>query len=222
MEVTKAYRVRRMRREDIDQVVEIDREAFPGTLPVPNYRRELENRLAHYAVVCDHSRTVPDTDNPPANSHPPGFISKLSKLFGVSRLRWRSSPAPCQEFILGFAGIWVLVNEAHLTSIAVRHSERDQGVGELLLISMIELSQKLKAAFVTLEVRVSNATAQKLYTKYGFKEVGLRRHYYNDNREDALLMTTEGLSSSAYRTRLQDLKQNYTRKWGSPTFLLDR
>jgi len=202
-----------MRQEDIEQVAEIDREAFPGTWPVPNYRRELENRLAHYIVVCDPSRAKPAA-SPPAN--PPGssggFLSKLLKRLGFGKI-----PAPSsRDYILGFAGIWVLVDEAHVTSIAVRETEREKGLGEMMLISVIELSQRLKAAFVTLEVRVSNQTAQKLYAKYGFKEVGLRKHYYTDNREDALLMTTDGIGSAAFKSQLQALKQDYSRKWGSP------
>jgi len=85
-----------------------------------------------------------------------------------------------------------------------------------LLISIIDLSRELKAAFVTLEVRFSNTQAQKLYTKYGFKEVGVRRHYYTDNREDALLMTTDNLTSVAYQAQFERLKQIYARKWGVP------
>jgi ribosomal-protein-alanine N-acetyltransferase len=220
MEKTGDYFVRRMRREDIEQVSDVDREAFPGTWPVPNYRRELENRLAYYIVVCDRRRIVPSNDPHPVGGFQ-NLVSKLSNIIGLDRLRRRSPAATSRELILGFAGIWVLVDEAHLTSIAVRQSEREKGVGELLLISMIEVSQKLNATFVTLEVRVSNTTAQKLYTKYGFKEVGLRRHYYTDNREDALLMTTDSLASADYIARLRSLKQDYIRKWGSPTFSID-
>jgi [ribosomal protein S18]-alanine N-acetyltransferase len=216
MEKNGDYLVRRMQREDIEQVSDIDREAFPGTWPVPNYRRELENKLAYYIVVCDRRRVVPEND-PPVSVFQ-NMVLKISYIIGGDRLR-RQTPLPTsRELILGFAGIWVLVDEAHLTSIAVRQQEREKGVGELLLISMIEVSQKLNAAFVTLEVRVSNTAAQKLYAKYGFKEVGLRRHYYTDNREDALLMTTDSLSSAAYNARLQALKQDYISKQGSPTF----
>ncbi|MFH0942399.1 MAG: ribosomal protein S18-alanine N-acetyltransferase [Chloroflexota bacterium] len=221
METAKAYCVRRMQRKDINQVVEIDREAFPGTWPVPNYRRELENRLAYYIVVCDRDQTVPATDGPPIGGFQK-FVSKVSQLIGGDGLRRGNPAGPGRELVLGFAGIWVLVDEAHLTNIAVRQSERERGVGELLLISMIELSQKLKTVFVTLEVRVSNTTAQTLYTKYGFKEVGLRRHYYTDNREDALLMTTDGIGSAPYRAQLQALKQLYIQKWGNPAFRFDR
>ncbi len=209
--------MRGMRREDIDQVAEIDREAFPGTWPVPNYRRELENRLAYYIVVCADGRTLPGTSSPPQGGAS-GFMAKLLDWFGFGRGKPLASS---RDYILGFAGIWVLVDEAHLTSIAVRQSAREHGVGELLLISIIELSQKLKAAFVTLEVRMSNTTAQKLYAKYGFKEVGRRRHYYTDNREDALLMTTDGLGSTACITRLQTMKRNYAGKRGSPAFMFD-
>lgn len=219
MAIAEVYCVRRMRREDVDQVAEIDREAFPGTWPVPNYRRELENRLAYYIVVYDRNRrSEPDisANVPPAK--PDRFIPKLLRWLGFSQ---ETPVASSRDYILGFAGIWVLVDEAHITSIAVRQTTRGKGVGELLLISVIEISQKLKAAFVTLEVRVSNTAAQKLYTKYGFNQVGVRKHYYTDNREDALLMTTDGISSSAYRQKLQTLKQDYFRNQGTPTFYDD-
>ncbi|MFA5316851.1 MAG: GNAT family N-acetyltransferase, partial [Dehalococcoidales bacterium] len=173
METAKDYYVRRMRREDVGQVVDIDREAFPSIWPVPNYRRELENRLAHYIVVCDRGRRVPENDGRPVGGFK-RFNSMVWRLLGGDRWHRGDTAIPGQELILGFAGIWVLVDEAHLTNIAVRELERERGVGELLLISIIEMSQKLKAIFVTLEVRASNTTAQNLYTKYGFKQVGVR------------------------------------------------
>jgi len=212
--------VRRMRREDIDQVVEIDREAFPDSWPVPNYRRELENRLAHYLVVCDESRTlpVPEKDERPGDGGFPGLVSRVWRLFDSGRKITGGLPPSNREYIMGFAGIWVLADESHLTNIAVRELDRRQGVGERLLISIIDLSMELKTSFVTLEVRASNIEAQKLYTKYGFNQVGVRRHYYTDNREDALLMTTDGITTDSYQVKLQHLKQLHAKKWGVPLY----
>ena len=90
-----------------------------------------------------------------------------------------------------------------------------QGIGELLLIHTIELAKKLGADTLTLEVRVSNAAAQKLYLKYGFTQVGLRRAYYTDNREDGMLMSTEKISSDSYQALFQQLKQGYQERWYS-------
>lgn len=212
--------MRRMRRGDIDQVVEIDREAFPGSWPVPNYRRELENRLAHYLVVCDESRTlpVPEKDERPVDGGFPGLVSRVWRLFDSGRKITGGLSPSNREYITGFIGIWVLADESHLTNIAVRELDRRQGVGERLLISIIDLSMELKTSFVTLEVRASNTEAQKLYTKYGFNQVGVRRHYYTDNREDALLMTTDGITTDSYQTKLQYLKQLHAKKWGVPLY----
>ena len=123
-------------------------------------------------------------------------------------------PPPGREYIIGFADFWMMADEAHITNIAVRNIHRRRGIGELLLISMIDMATKLNACHLTLEVRASNTTAQSLYSKYGFARVGLRRGYYTDNKEDAVLMTTESISSASFQPRLNRLKKAHSRKWG--------
>ena len=115
------------------------------------------------------------------------------------------------EHIIGFAGLWLLVDEAHITNIAVREKHRRQGIGETLLIAIIELAGELGANSMTLEVRASNTEVQKLYAKYGFVKVGLRHGYYTDNREDAVLMTLEELKSDEARKRLESLKRAHAK-----------
>jgi ribosomal-protein-alanine N-acetyltransferase len=112
-----------------------------------------------------------------------------------------------KHHIMGFAGLWMLVGEAHITNIAVREKHRRQGIGEALLIAIIELAIELGAHLITLEVRASNTEVQKLYAKYGFVRVGLRRGYYTDNREDAVLMTIEDVKSNEVREKLEQLKR---------------
>jgi ribosomal-protein-alanine N-acetyltransferase len=99
-----------------------------------------------------------------------------------------------------------MLDEAHVTTIAVRPSERGQGIGELLFIGLIDIAASLGARFVTLEVRASNYVAQQLYKKFGFREEGVRRRYYSDNGEDALIMWSEPLGSPAFQNRLARLK----------------
>jgi ribosomal-protein-alanine N-acetyltransferase len=115
-----------------------------------------------------------------------------------------------------------MVDEAHLANIAVRGAYRNQGIGERLLISAIEISIERKARFITLEVRASNKIAQTLYEKYGLIEVGTRRGYYMDNKEDAVIMTAEGITSAPYVKRLQNLKQAHARRWGIGTSSIAR
>jgi [ribosomal protein S18]-alanine N-acetyltransferase len=206
------YYVRRMVREDITQVTEIDREAFPSQIPPPNYRHELQNQFAYYVVVCDDARTIV------VNPAPVGGVSKLPSVIYRWLKRTPDAAAkqvpPDQKYIIGFAGIWVMTDEAHVTNIAVRERYRGKGFGELLLLSIADLATGLKAGILTLEVRASNIVAQNLYKKYGFEHVGLRRGYYLDNKEDALIMSTETINSASFKARLKSLRESLYTKTG--------
>jgi ribosomal-protein-alanine N-acetyltransferase len=202
--------IRLMCQEDLPQVNEIDHEAFPTMWPPPNYQRELKNSLAHYIVVSDEKQKY----QPPPKAPRKGFSRLLARLKLCFNHHPDKEPPPAREYIIGFAGIWLMAGEAHITNIAVRESYRRRGIGELLLISLIELSLELDAHLVTLEVRASNTAAQSLYAKYGFAQVGLRRGYYTDNREDGVLMTLDNISSIPVRDNLQQLKREHSRRWG--------
>ena len=108
--------------------------------------------------------------------------------------------------IVGFAGLWVMVDEAHVTTFAVHPRWRRRGVGERLLLALLDLAVSRRAREATLEVRLSNMPARRLYEKYGFRPVGIRPRYYSDNGEDALIMTTEPLDSAGVRDRLASLR----------------
>ncbi len=108
--------------------------------------------------------------------------------------------------IVGFAGTWLLVDEAHVTTFATRTTWRRQGVGERLLVALIDMALARGANEATLEVRPTNIPARKLYEKFGFKVVGTRPRYYTDNNEDALIMTTAPLQSPPMRERLARLR----------------
>jgi len=107
---------------------------------------------------------------------------------------------------IAYGGIWLMVDEAHITTFAVDPAWRRQGVGGTLLIALLDLAIARHAREATLEVRLSNVPARRLYEKYGFRPVGLRPRYYSDNGEDALIMTTEPLTGGAMRTRLVSLR----------------
>lgn len=110
------------------------------------------------------------------------------------------------EEVIGFAGIWVMVDEAHVTTFAVDPRWRRRGIGERLLLALLDLSVTRRAREATLEVRLSNMPARRLYEKYGFRPVGIRPRYYSDNGEDALIMTTDTLDSTAMRERVARLR----------------
>jgi len=204
-----------MRKEDIAQVNKIDREAFPTQGASPNYRRELQNRLAHYIVTCDKDKTIEESEvKATPEKGISGLSSRIRRLLSYGRFFGNKLRPSSSQYILGFAGIWVMADEAHLTNIAARECYQRQGIGELLLISIIDLAIELKANIMTLEVRASNTPAQSLYYKYGFTQVGVHRGYYSDNREDGSIMSTESITSASFQARLQKLKQAHFRKYG--------
>ncbi len=110
------------------------------------------------------------------------------------------------EVIAGYAGMWVVMDEAHITTIAVDPPVRGQGIGERLLIGLIDRARERGARWIQLEVRRSNIVAQSLYRKYGFRDVGIRRHYYSDNGEDALVMWTGNIWEEESQQRYKALR----------------
>jgi len=217
------YYVRMMRQEDIAQVNEIDREAFPTQLPPPNYHHELQNRLARYIVAYSEDEAVAEPEVKAAEEKDScELVHKIRKWFNHKHLFGNEPATPERQHILGFAGIWIMADEAHITNIAVRKCHQRQGIGELLLILIIDLATKLKANTMTLEVRASNTAAQSLYQKYGFTQVGLRHAYYTDNREDGVLMSTESITSAPFQAHLQQLKRAHSRKYGVALYGLSK
>lgn len=95
------------------------------------------------------------------------------------------------DHIVGYAGFWLIADEVHISTIAVHPDARGRGYGEWLFLNMLLMACELNPLLVTLEVRRGNIVAQTLYRKYRFVEVGLRRRYYRDTGEDALLMTVD-------------------------------
>ena len=93
--------------------------------------------------------------------------------------------------VIGYAGAWIILDESHITNIAVAEPERGRGVGRKLTEALMQYISNLGAAYATLEVRVSNERAQHLYKALGFVSVGKRKRYYEDNGEDAFLMVCE-------------------------------
>ncbi len=215
--------VRPMEERDIEQAVEVEKDAFPTLFPVTSFRRELTNRRGRYLALARRpgAADVADSDLPafPGVNGNRVDVPILNRLMdGARRVAWRRrapSWKPGDELIAGFVGIWFIVDEAHIVSIGVRAEYRGLGLGEMLLISAIEHAMDMNSLMVTLEVRVSNYVAQNLYRKYGFTERGRRKGYYSDNREDALIMTTDSICSDDYRIRFAGLAQAHEARWGA-------
>jgi ribosomal-protein-alanine N-acetyltransferase len=204
------YVIDRMTMPDVPRVIEIERLAYPSTWPPSAYRKELqENRWAHYIVlrdkkIAEEQMSVPEQET-----------DRHRRFFPLTLLPNRPSTTtstPNLASIIGFAGLWLMVDEAHITTIAMHPDYRRRGLGEFMLVSLIDIAYSIGAKWVTLEVRVSNYTAQNLYRKYGFREAGLRHRYYSDNQEDALIMWTDEINTPSYKQKFQELKFALVRK----------
>jgi ribosomal-protein-alanine N-acetyltransferase len=110
------------------------------------------------------------------------------------------------EDVVAYGGVWLMVDEAHVTTFAVHPRYRRRRIGERLLLSLLDVSVARRAREATLEVRLSNLGARRLYEKYGFRPVGIRPRYYSDNQEDALIMTTEPLAGADMQARIARLR----------------
>ncbi len=151
---------------DAPHVLDIDRFSVPLPWAAASYKHELsQNKHAHFFVALESGQ------------------SRWEKWLG----RWG------ERRVIGFSGYWYILDEAHISTVAVHPRWRGRGIGEELLRAMLARALKQGAVEATLEVRVSNIVAQTLYRKYGFEDVGLRKNYYRDNGEDALLMTAKPL-----------------------------
>lgn len=202
----------------IPAVSAIEKLSFSSTWPASAYRREIEkNAMAWYAVA----KRTPAAGSPrrpprfevaePTEPSPDGVLKRFAR-----RLRGEGPPVSSEdvdelETVVGYAGLWLMVDSAHVTTIAVDPPYRGDGIGELLLVALIDRALDLDADQLTLECRVSNAVAQALYRKYTFKNSGLRKRYYSDDGEDALIMTSDSLRSATFglvldqnRERLMD------------------
>jgi [ribosomal protein S18]-alanine N-acetyltransferase len=114
---------------------------------------------------------------------------------------------------VAYAGIWMMVDEAHITTFAVLPEWRRRGIGARLMLAVLQLSLELHASVATLEVRLGNLAARMLYQRFGFRPVGVRPRYYSDNGEDALIMTTELLGSPQMRNRIEAMADRYGDDW---------
>jgi [ribosomal protein S18]-alanine N-acetyltransferase len=229
------YILEPMKQDDIAEISKIERLCFSMPWPASAYRRELRtpetNRylVVRYLSPAEASSAglpEPTSANLTTLSHPaiesngngsttPHDLRPVqAKPLWSSLLPWLkpasengSAPGPASRYpIVGYAGLWLMVDEAHVTTIGVHPDHRGHGAGELLFMGLMDLAGQMKASRVTLEVRVSNAGAQALYRKYGLEVAGLRRRYYSDNGEDAYIMWSEPIVSPEFTERISRLR----------------
>ncbi len=114
--------------------------------------------------------------------------------------------AKVDDAIVGYGGMWLMVDEAHITTFAIDPGWRRQHIGERLLLEFVDVAIARFAREMTLEVRLSNLPARRLYEKFGFRPVGVRPRYYSDDGEDALIMTTLPLADASMVARIAALR----------------
>ncbi len=197
IQYSERYLPRPMTCDDIPQVMAIERASFASAWPQTAYEKELENRLARYLVAVRLGEAEPG---------PRGVRRRLGRLLA------RRPPQPGD--IVGFVGVWLMVDEAHIVTLAVRPDARRQGVGQLLVLGALELAYAHDMSRVTLEVRASNDAARALYERCGFRRVGVRPRYYTDNQEDAVVMSTPPLGDPDFRALFDRLRDEHARRFG--------
>jgi [ribosomal protein S18]-alanine N-acetyltransferase len=176
---------------DVDQVMQIEHKSFSAPWSARAYRFEIAEN--------DHSTMLVVR---PALRWSGSLAAAFQRFMGLQ-------PGP----VLGYAGAWLLVDEFHVSTIAVHPEWRRRGIGELLLLSLLEKGAELKLARATLEVRLSNLAAQTLYRKYGFEIVSRQKAYYADNNEDAYIMATPTLDSPVYQAHLSRCRAQLHARW---------
>jgi len=197
------YVIRPMKYEDIPEVAQIDREAFPGEWVFRSqsaYKQDLDNPSIRY-IVAGKKRGVSESKQQ-APQKPPWFKRIFSYEHNLNT----------PENIVGFSGFWLMMKEAHIIAIGVKDGYRRLGIGEGLFIATIELAQILNANVVTLEVRASNEIAQELYKKYDFRVAGRRLKYYSSDGEDAIIMSADNITSMPFQASFQQLKKAHAQR----------
>ncbi|HEX2908078.1 MAG TPA: ribosomal protein S18-alanine N-acetyltransferase [Phototrophicaceae bacterium] len=176
--------LRYMTLADVPQVAAIDRLAFDLPWSERAYSYEVTESTYSYMVVLEVAEEAAPGQ---------GWLRWLPALNGRGHSRQ----------IVGYGGLWNIMSEAHVSTIAVHPNYQGRGWGEILLAGMVRRSLRLQADYVALEVRVTNTRAQNLYRKYEFETVGTKAHYYRNNNEDAYDMRL-ALTTPDIQPRLEE------------------
>src|SRR5687767_12013717 len=199
--------------DDVPEVSRVERRCFSNPWPAAAYRRELRLPEQNAYVVLRQFPAGADVGGANGSAsasgngvHPNGRHEGTRPLARLALLPFSRRPEPNAPRIVGFAGMWSMFDEAHITTIGVEPEMRGRGLGELLLIALADEAVRRGADWLTLEVRVSNVPAQALYRKYGFTVQGVRKRYYSDNNEDAYIMWSPSLRDPIYLARYAELR----------------
>ncbi len=207
------FAVETMHIADIPEVVEIEKACFTTPWPASAYRRELKSPSSTRYLVVRHYLTEPSARPEVSHEKKSGLISRLLPFLKPGDTEEAAENGPKNPNpVVGYGGLWLMMDEAHITTLGVAPEYRGKALGEFLLIGLIDVALALGASWLTLEVRVSNTVAQNLYKKYTFKETGRRYKYYTDNNEDAFIMWSDELTKLSFREKYKTLKTELLEK----------
>lgn len=175
--------------QDLDAVVALDQLCFGGLWTRSGYERELESPCSQILVLKA------------------GLAASTKSDLTPKRSANLPSSLPVATSIVGLGCFWSILEEAHITILAVHPDYRHQGFGQLLLYALLRDAKRRQLEWATLEVKPSNQAALFLYHKFGFSEAGRRRRYYKDTGEDALILWRSGLQSSEFEETLTNCYQ---------------
>jgi len=184
------YALRYMRRTDIAQVALVDQQSFSTPWSASSYAREVSQSHYSHMLVVERTQQIP----------PRNRLHEVWQQFtGASQFEHK---------LLAYGGLWAFPYEGHISTLASHPGVRRQGWGELALLALLRKAQEMDIWRVSLEVRVSNTRARRLYEKYGFQERGIKPEYYYDNNEDAYDMRLD-LDVPSNRAYIQARYQDY-------------
>jgi [ribosomal protein S18]-alanine N-acetyltransferase len=209
------YSLRVARPADVSSLEDIEHEAFPTLSMATPFRREVKRENSLYVTAVRPWTYQEQREYGIHVAYTLGLLGRLRRLTADLLFKRATGIRPtAHEYIAGVVGLWFVLDECHVVIIASRLRERRKGVGELLLIGALEAAIARGSRMMTLEVRASNDAARTLYRKYGFQDVGLRKRYYNDNNEDAVIMTTPPIQTEEYHRHFELLVRAHVSRWG--------
>ena len=198
--------LRPMTADDVTAVRRIERSAYGSQWPATSFEAELRNQLASYLVAVEELVSEEPGITPGIDAPAPLVPPQRRGIAAWARRMLRRMPASDASRIVGFAGAWFMIDQLHITTIAVAPREQHRGIATRLLLDCVTMGQDAELPTVVLEVRPTNERARELYARFGFREIGRRVAYYKDNGEDAIIMQTDDLASEDMRARLDALR----------------
>mgnify|MGYP001270796135 CR=1 FL=1 len=194
---------------DVEQANAIEKDAFPDLFPPTSFSKELKRDRATI-LVAEVNENVTGWQELIPSEHDSISTPNLYR-------NGYTGYGKGQKFLTGLLIFWEMAGEAHIMSVGVRRNFRRRGIGELLMLNCLFKCVRNAYTVMSLEVRSSNKAAQELYLKHGFLVEGVRKAYYSDNREDALIMNVRNILSPSHLKRMSNLKKTYAASYGQLT-----